>query len=154
LHVGSAVMSIGQYGCTLPVMVQLSFRLVCRLRTLMKTLLLIEDTAELRNEMAQLLEWEGYQTLLAANATAGIQLAQTHHPDLILCDIMMPGMDGYETMTAIRQEPALAAIPFIFVTAKSSLEERRRGLAFGACAYLTKPFTSDELSAAIARCLD
>ncbi|MCC7448329.1 MAG: response regulator [Anaerolineae bacterium] len=117
----------------------------------MKTLLVIDDTPELRNELLQLLEWEGYRAIGAEDGPAAIALARAHHPDLILCDIMMPGLDGYETMTAIRQDVALAHTPFIFLTARTGNEERQRGLAFGALAYLSKPFSSDTLLATIAK---
>lgn len=112
-------------------------------------ILAIEDEPTVRTNLIKLLDAEGYQTLEAPNGRIGIQLAQQHQPDLILCDIMMPNLDGYGVLEALRDNPATAAIPFIFLTAKSERTDWRQGMEKGADDYLTKPFTRLELLAAI-----
>ena len=116
----------------------------------MKKILVIEDEELLRANTVQILELEDFCTIEANNGRVGVQLAQEHLPDLILCDVMMPELDGYCVLNALRQNPATAAIPFIFTTAKASKTDLRQGMDLGADDYLTKPFTADELLGAIA----
>lgn len=110
-----------------------------------KKILIIEDTAEVRENIAEILETEGFDAIKAENGEIGITLATKTQPDLILCDIMMPGKDGYEVLEEIRKIVATSTTPFIFLTAKNTREDLRRGMALGADDYISKPFTIDEL---------
>ncbi|WP_448564960.1 EAL domain-containing response regulator [Trichothermofontia sp.] len=116
----------------------------------MKTILVIEDVRSLREEIVTILDCLDYTAIAAADGKQGIELARLHLPDLILCDIMMPEMDGYEVFQTLSQDPETAHIPFIFLSAKADKSDIRRGMNLGADDYLTKPFTSEELSEAIA----
>ena len=116
----------------------------------MTTILIIEDTASLQEEILQMLDLMNFRGLAANNGVAGVQLAQQHLPDIILCDIMMPEMDGYDVLQTLRRNPETARIPFIFLTARADRADIRRGMNLGADDYLTKPFTSDDLGEAIA----
>lgn len=115
----------------------------------MKTILVIEDDRTLREFLQDLLQQEGYQVLLAANGYQGIQLARDHLPDLILCDILMPDIDGYEVLTTLHKNLVTATIPFLFLTARSSRSELRHGMDLGADDYITKPCRSEDLLRAI-----
>jgi len=115
----------------------------------MTTILVIEDNDAIREEMEQILGFEGFNVLTADNGRAGILLAEKHRPDLILCDIMMPHLDGYGTLTALRGSAPTAAIPFLFVSACREEADVQHGLALGANGYLTKPFTVERLLAMI-----
>ena len=115
----------------------------------MKTILLIEDHQLIRDNTAELLRMAGYAVLPAVDGQAGMALALAHPPDLVVCDIMMPGLDGYGVLERFRQNPRLAGIPFLFLTAKNELADRRRGMALGADDYLTKPFEEEDLLSAI-----
>lgn len=116
----------------------------------MTKILVIEDEVQSRNIFLECLEAEGFDTLCAENGRIGLQKAQDHLPDLVLCDVVMPELDGYGVITALRQDPVTAVIPFIFLTAKSTRTELRRGMDLGADDYLTKPATVEQLLAAIA----
>ena len=96
-----------------------------------------------------MLRMEGFETLLAENGRKGLELARSAQADLILCDIMMPGMDGYAVLKALREDKATATVPFIFLTAKSEHFDVRVGMNLGADDYLTKPVGHDDLMAAI-----
>jgi two-component system, OmpR family, alkaline phosphatase synthesis response regulator PhoP len=111
----------------------------------MNSILIIEDETMIRENTAELLSLNNYQTHTAANGRIGLKMAETHQPDLILCDVMMPELDGYGVLTQLRETPALQTIPFIFLTAKADRPEQRHGMELGANDYLTKPFTSTEL---------
>ncbi|WP_414543024.1 EAL domain-containing protein [Nostoc sp. CCY0012] len=115
----------------------------------MVKILVIEDEESVRENLLDLLEAEDFETITAANGKIGIHLAVSNVPDLILCDMMMPEIDGYGVLTALRQEPLTATIPFIFLTAKSAKSDFRQGMDMGADDYLTKPFTRAELLSAI-----
>jgi two-component system, OmpR family, alkaline phosphatase synthesis response regulator PhoP len=115
----------------------------------MNSILIIEDETMIRENTAELLSLNSYQTHTAANGRIGLQMAQIHQPDLILCDVMMPELDGYGVLVQLRDTPALQTIPFIFLTAKADRPEQRHGMDLGANDYLTKPFTSTELLTAI-----
>lgn len=110
-----------------------------------ETLLVIDDNDNLRENTAELLELAGYNVLTARNGKEGLELAQKDTPALILCDIMMPELDGYSVIKAIENIPKLSAIPFIFMTSKSEKSDFRKGMNMGADDYLTKPFGSDDL---------
>jgi CheY-like chemotaxis protein len=104
----------------------------------MTKILVIEDEELLRANTIQILEFEDFHTIAAENGLMGVQLAPEQIPDLILCDVMMPKLDGYGVLVALRQNPATAGIPFIFTTAKSSKADLRQGMGLGADDFLTK----------------
>ncbi|MBW4489306.1 MAG: EAL domain-containing protein [Trichocoleus desertorum ATA4-8-CV12] len=116
----------------------------------MAKILVIEDDQPVRENILELLEVEEFDVIGAENGLLGVQLAQKHLPDLVLCDVMMPELDGYGVLTALRADPLTAAIPFIFLTAKADKTDLRQGMNLGADDYLTKPCTADELLDAIA----
>lgn len=115
----------------------------------MKRILIIDDDAALREIIAQVLHDHHFESLEADCGESGIEIARTKIPDLIVCDIVMPGMDGYQTLEVLKQNPATAAIPFIFLTGKGDRVHMRQGMDKGADDYLPKPVTSSELIAAI-----
>jgi len=116
----------------------------------MKKILVIEDEAQSRDIYLESLEEEGFDAIGAENGRVGVQRAQEQLPDLVLCDIMMPELDGYGVLSTLRQDPLTAMIPFIFLTAKATKAELRQGMELGADDYLTKPSTVEELLRAIA----
>ncbi len=120
----------------------------------MNTILLIEDNASMRRNIAEILTIEGYRTLVAADGESGVKLMRAEQPDLVICDIMMPGMDGYAVLATVRADVALASVPFIFLTAKGSMPDLRSGMALGADDYLAKPVSSTDLLAAVRSRLD
>jgi DNA-binding NarL/FixJ family response regulator len=115
----------------------------------MKKILVIEDESVLRMNLAKALRLEKFEPLTAANGRAGIELARRELPDLILCDILMPELDGWRVLEEIRADPATARIPFIFLTAKGDLPDLRAGMNLGADDYLIKPVHLDDLLTAI-----
>ena len=115
----------------------------------MTRILIIEDEDAVRENIAQLLEFENYQVIEANNGVAGVTLAKVEKPHLIICDIMMPKLDGYGVLRSLREEPSTATIPFIFLTAKATKENVRQGMELGAYDYLTKPFTRKDLLSSI-----
>ncbi len=114
-----------------------------------KKILVIDDTSEIRIIIAETLNVFGFTTLAAEDGLTGIRLAQEESPDVIICDVNMPDIDGYATLTAVRQNAATATIPFIFLSGASDKLNMRRGMEMGADDYLTKPFTHKELLAAV-----
>lgn len=116
----------------------------------MKTILIIEDEPQVRENIQEILQLSDFETLTASNGKIGLEMAQAKLPDLIICDIMMPELDGYSVLSALRQNEVTSNIPLIFVTAKAERSDFRRGMSFGADDYLTKPFTPEELLNAIA----
>ena len=115
----------------------------------MKKILVIEDDPEMRRNLATVLRFENYQPITAETGRRGIELARSQNPDLILCDVMMPEMDGYGVLQALREDNRLALIPFIFLTAKGEKEDVRSGMNLGADDYLTKPVPKADLLNAI-----
>ena len=115
----------------------------------MKTILLIEDDVTIRENTAELLEMAGFAVLTAENGQLGVAQALATRPDLVVCDIMMPVLDGYGVLQIFNQNAQLAGVPFIFLTAKTERTELRRGMELGADDYLTKPFDKAELLSAI-----
>ncbi len=103
----------------------------------------------MRRNIALLLELEGYEVFTADNGRTGLEQARQQRPDLILCDVMMPEMDGYTVVQELRSDAALATTPFIFLTARSDRGDVRVGMNFGADDYLTKPVVRDDLLAAV-----
>lgn len=115
----------------------------------MTKILVIENENSVRENILDLLEAESFETLAAANGKIGIDLAVSEVPDLILCDLMMPNIDGYEVLKKLNLQANTAAIPFIFLTARTAKLDVRQGINLGADDYLTKPFTRSELLNAI-----
>ncbi|HEY9741222.1 MAG TPA: response regulator [Coleofasciculaceae cyanobacterium] len=120
----------------------------------MKKILVIEDDRSVRENLLDLLDAKNFETFGAGNGKTGVELALVHQPDLIICDVMMPELDGFGVLTALRKEPATATIPFIFLTAMTEKTDLRQGMSLGADDYLTKPFTGGELLDAISARLE
>ena len=114
-----------------------------------KKVLVIEDEPSIRNNIMLMLKVERYAAIGAENGRVGLELARRDPPDLILCDVMMPEMDGFAVLEALRAEPRFAEIPFIFLTALDDRSSTRRGMNLGADDYLPKPFTRNELMEAV-----
>jgi CheY-like chemotaxis protein len=119
----------------------------------MTKILVIEDEAPIRENLLRFLKFEGYQVTAAENGAAGLDAIRTEPPDLILCDVMMPKMTGFELMAELKKEPLLSAIPFIFLTASAEKDSIEKGIAMGAMDYVTKPFNLVELATLIRRLL-
>lgn len=119
-----------------------------------KKIALIEDNLEMRENIQEILQLANYQVYSAENGKKGVELIKNEKPDLILCDIMMPELDGYGVLYMVSKNPETAGIPFIFLTAKSEREDFRKGMSMGADDYLTKPFEDTELLDAIERRLN
>ena len=115
----------------------------------MKKILVIEDEPEMRRNLATILRLENFQPLTAENGRVGLESVRTNKPDLILCDVMMPELDGYGVIAALRADAETVAIPFIFLTAKGEKPDIRAGMNLGADDYLTKPVAKADLLAAI-----
>ncbi|RMG69705.1 MAG: response regulator [Bacteroidetes bacterium] len=115
----------------------------------MKTILLIEDNPDMRENTAEILELADYRVITAENGKQGVALAKKEHPDLIICDIMMPELDGFGVLRMLGKNSDTAAIPFIFLTAKAETADFRKGMNLGADDYITKPFDDVELLDAI-----
>lgn len=115
----------------------------------MKKVLLIEDDTSLRENTAELLELSGYNVITAANGKIGAEKAKANIPDIIICDIMMPEMDGYGVLQELSSDDETKHIPFIFLSAKTERSEIRKGMDLGADDYLTKPFEEEELTSAM-----
>jgi len=115
----------------------------------MKTILLIEDNEEIRENMGEILELSNYKVLTAADGKEGVALAIQNKPDLIVCDIMMPVLDGYGVIHMLQKNNDTQNIPFIFLTAKAERAEIRKGMELGADDYITKPFNGTELLNAV-----
>ncbi len=115
----------------------------------MKKVLIIEDNNDIRENVVEILGLAGYQVFEANNGKIGVDLAIKHKPDIILCDIMMPELDGYGVLYLLNKNPDTAATPFIFLTAKAERVDLRKGMEMGADDYLTKPFDDMELLNAI-----
>lgn len=114
-----------------------------------KKILLIEDNPDVRENTTEILELAGYDVVSAPNGKLGVELAQQQAPDLIICDIMMPELDGYGVLHILGKKPETAGIPFIFLTAKTEKTDIRKGMNLGADDYLTKPFDDTDLLNAI-----
>ena len=111
----------------------------------MKKILVIEDNLEVRENLVEILELSGYVVEDAENGKIGVQKASANPPDLILCDVMMPELDGFGVLNILGKKPGLSHIPFVFLTAKTEKDDVRRGMNLGADDYITKPFYKDEL---------
>lgn len=115
----------------------------------MKKILLIEDNDDIRNNTSEILELSNYNVIVARNGKIGVEKALQEKPDLIICDIMMPVLDGFGVLHAIHKNEAIKNTPFIFLTAKTERNDFRKGMDMGADDYLTKPFTGTELLNAV-----
>jgi len=111
----------------------------------MKKILVIEDEAETLENLVLMLEMEGFKPFSASNGRAGVALARRELPDVILCDVSMPEMDGYGVLEALRADKGTVSIPFIFLTAKGDKKDVRTGMNLGADDYLTKPAGAHEV---------
>ena len=111
----------------------------------MTRILVIEDEPEMRRNIIALLRYRDYEPIEAENGRKGLELARREKPDLILCDVMMPELDGYGVLQALQQDEGLALIPFVFLTAKGDKDELRSGMNLGADDYLTKPVANADL---------
>src|SRR5262245_8334440 len=116
----------------------------------MKRILIIEDHAPMRRNLATVLEMEGYAVTTAENGRAGLEAIEAAPPDVVLCDVMMPELDGHAVLLAIRADDATATVPFIFLTARGEKPDVRAGMNLGADDYLTKPVAKADLLAAVA----
>ena len=115
----------------------------------MKKILVIEDEPEMRRNLITILRLERFRPLPAENGLVGVELAKKQKPDLILCDVMMPELDGYGVIAALRADPDTVSIPLIFLTARGEKPEIRAGMNLGADDYLTKPVAKPDLLATI-----
>lgn len=115
----------------------------------MSKILVIDDDEPTQILTVKALEHRGYATLRASDGIEGLQVAKCHLPDLIICDVQMPRLNGYETLAALRQDPITATIPFIFLTGLTDRKELRQGMGLGADDFLTKPFSANELMQAV-----
>ncbi len=115
----------------------------------MKSVLVIDDNTDIRENTAEILDLAGYKTLTAENGKTGVELALKEKPDIIVCDIMMPELDGYGVLHLLRKNESTQSIPFIYLTAKTDRTDQRKGMEMGADDYITKPFEDIELLNAI-----
>jgi DNA-binding response OmpR family regulator len=112
-------------------------------------ILVIEDEAPIRDKIVTVLQYENYEVFDASNGREGVVAARQHRPDLIICDVLMPDMNGYGALAALRDDPETSVIPVIFLTAAASRADMRKGMELGADDYITKPYTVEELLAAV-----
>ena len=115
----------------------------------MKKILVIEDNHDVRENLCEILELDGYTVISAENGKIGVEQAREHRPDLILCDVMMPVLDGFGVLKILNKTPELNQIPFIYLTAKAENSDFRKGMGLGAEDYITKPFDDLELLSTI-----
>ncbi|MEO8613382.1 MAG: response regulator, partial [Chloroflexota bacterium] len=120
----------------------------------MTKILVIDDEDSLRESIAQILTFEGFEVITAINGIQGLSLLAEHTPDLVVSDITMPEIDGYQVLLALRNNPLTASIPLIFLTARADRPFMRHGMELGADDYVTKPFTNAELLATVRTRLD
>jgi CheY-like chemotaxis protein len=119
----------------------------------MKTILVIEDNPEIRENTAEILELSGFKVVTASNGQEGLSMATERVPDIILCDIMMSHIDGYEVIRQLKSNPQTASIPFVYLTAKAEKDEMKLAMDLGARAYIRKPFDADDLVRTVNHCL-
>lgn len=119
----------------------------------MQRILVIDDDAQVRKIVTSVFHNYGFLTCEAESGEAGLQVILTSNPDLVICDVNMPGMDGYTTLTTLRRSPEFTELPFIFLTANTTEAGRRRAFALGADDYLAKPFSLPDLLLSVDVCL-
>jgi DNA-binding response OmpR family regulator len=117
----------------------------------METILLIEDNNEILENFTEILEIEGYKVLAASNGKKGVELARQFIPDIIICDVLMPLMDGHEVLHLLMETSATFQIPFIFSTSMSEQVDRKEALSLGADDYIIKPFDTEVLLKTVKR---
>jgi CheY-like chemotaxis protein len=110
----------------------------------MKKVLVIEDNKNIRENTAEILELSNYKVFTAEDGKEGVELAFTHRPDLIICDIIIPEIDGYNVLQIMQESEELKYVPFIFLTALAEQSEKRTGMELGARNYISKPFDLDD----------
>lgn len=115
----------------------------------MSRILIIDDENVLRTNLRDVLTFEGFDVVEADNGNTGVELAFKCQPDLVICDVAMPEMDGFAVLTRLREETSTESVPVIMLTARAEPVARQRGESLGASAYITKPFTIDEILAVI-----
>ena len=115
----------------------------------MSKILVIEDNFEVRENLCEILELTGYEVYSAPNGKIGVQMAISKEPDLIICDVMMPELDGFGVLKILNRNTHTNDIPFIFLTAKAEKSDFRKGMGLGADDYITKPFDDTELLEAV-----
>src|ERR1022692_2956003 len=115
----------------------------------MKNILVIDDNTDIRENTAEILGLAGYKVFTAENGKKGVEIAISEKPDVIICDIMMPELDGYGVLHLVRKNPDTEHIPFIFLTARTERSDFRKGMEMGADDYITKPFDDIELLNAV-----
>ena len=120
----------------------------------MTRILIIEDENSIRQNVLEMLEFEGFETFGAADGLAGLQMAREQLPDLIICDIMMPELDGFGVLEELRSDSATATIPFIFLTAKGRDVDIAKGMVLGADEYITKPFSNQQIIGSVKKLLE
>ena len=113
------------------------------------SILVIDDNKDIRENTAEILDLAGYKTFMAENGKSGVEIALKEKPSIIICDIMMPELDGYGVLHLLRKNPETQNIPFIFLTAKTERSDFRKGMEMGADDYITKPFEDIELLNAV-----
>lgn len=117
-------------------------------------ILVIEDEGPVRQNLLRFLELEGYLATGAEDGPSGVAAALRSPPDLVLCDLNMPGLDGFGVLARLRAEPGAASLPFVFLTASAEVEDAKTGYRLGADEYVTKPFSMPVLAAIIRQRLD
>ena len=115
----------------------------------MKVILVVEDEQEVRKTIVEVLENNGYDVFQSGDGQEAISYLRTYTPDLVISDIMMPNVDGYEVLKYIKNNPATESVPLIFLTAKAEFQEIQKGLEYGADQYLLKPFRMKDLITAV-----
>lgn len=115
--------------------------------------LVVEDDQFIRGNLELWLSMEGFEVKVAENGPMGVEMARKELPDLVICDLVMPGINGYSVLSEMRSHGPTASIPFILLTASAEKSERERGLAKGVSVFMTKPFDLKDLMAAINQCL-
>ncbi|MER3433520.1 MAG: response regulator [Leptolyngbya sp. ERB_1_1] len=120
----------------------------------MSLVLVIEDDPDILENIEEILALQSYQTLATSSSLTGLELAKAELPSLVICDVIMPELDGYAVLSKLRQQAETATIPFIFLTGRSERADVRLGMELGADDYLTKPFTQEELIGAVQSCLN
>jgi DNA-binding response OmpR family regulator len=118
------------------------------------TILVIEDDSMTTRIVEMMLSYEGYRILCASDGPQGVRMAQDHHPDLVVLDLMLPGQNGYEVLQELRAEPRTANVPVVILSAKTQPHDKHTAATLGADAYLTKPYSRLDLVAVVGSLLD
>ena len=111
----------------------------------MANILIIEDETQIRDNLVRFLKLEGHQVAAAPDGLVGLEAARSNSPDLIICDFMMPRLNGFQVLAALQEDPELRAVPFIMLSASAEPERLQQAIALGARAYVTKPFQFEQL---------